>query len=359
MTSKLRTAEVMQLVDLVLPAFLTVDLFRDALPNGLKSWAKENLSDLMSKRDLVETVVIFANDNERVDELIRALYLHTANRGLMDFIEGQGWFVTEVRQRLADATRELLPSDNPLIDRDYLRERVREFLDPTRSSRRVLVIPPSASPGKTYSENLLRHVASALDLNYVLIDCLRIRCHIEVARIIANRLAWDEKLPELERQMAATSRPGLTFTSWLKGKLEYHPNPRRAWIVFDHLVAPKATKEVAEIAKELAESAALGEYRTLYVTLIDSDYMPQSRSFGGLPGPLYRDNPVISLAPADIANFMVRWAERTGEKLDAAVAAKEAQQIFEGLIQPLDGDLTRDLVQQRVARRLQALGLLS
>jgi hypothetical protein len=349
----LAPAELDALASKVSVAFLTVDVFRGALPEDLRSWASDNLPANQDKSNFVKTVLRYANDNGQVDALLRGLYGRTAHRGLLDFIETRAWFLGEFRQRVTEATESLLPNKLPLVDREYLRERVREFLDPARGPGRILVVPPSTAAGKSHSQHLFRHTAYVLDLCFVFIDCLKERCGVEVAQKIANEIGVGSGYEELRKQMRDASRPGMVFKSWLKGRL---PAPRRSWIVFDHVVKPKSATEVESIALELAEAAALGEFEMLYITLIDSDYAPESAGFAGL-GPLCRDNPAASLTPDDVAMFMVRWAEGMRKCLAVDDAAMEAKGAFQDLALPPSRETTGKLI-GFVGARLKRLGLL-
>jgi pimeloyl-ACP methyl ester carboxylesterase len=257
------------------------------------------------------------------------------------------------RQRVSEATETLLPNKLPLVNREYLRERVREYLDPEKGPGRILVIPPSTAAGKSHSQHLLRHTAHALDLCFVFIDCLKERSGVEVAQKIANEIGVSTGYEELRKQLLDASRPGMVFKSWLKGRL---PAPRRAWIVFDHVVKPKSATEVESIALELAEAATLGEFETLYITLIDSDYTPENAGFPGL-GSFFRDNPVDPLTPDDVATFMVRWANGVGKRLTENDAAMEAKGAFQELTLPPSRETTVKLI-GLVGSRLKKMGLL-
>jgi hypothetical protein len=219
----------------------------------------------------------------------------------------------------------------------------------------VLVIPPSEWSGKSYTDNLLRHVADALRLAYVYIDCMQVRTCLDATRIIANTLYLYESI--MDAQLRDTSRPGATFVAWLRGRLDHGPPSRRGWIVFDHVVKPKPSEEVESIALALAEAAAQGQLRSLYITLIDSDYAPRA-GFGPIANPLYRDNPVAPLTSSDLAGFIMSWANLRGRLLAAGEAAADAQAALDGLAQPLTHAGTRELI-QRLAERMEARDLFS
>jgi hypothetical protein len=332
-------------------AFATVQAFHEALPSDLRRWVAEELPPNLEKSNLVKSVLDYANENMQIQALFRALHRCTSHRGLLELIKSKAWFVNEFRQRVADATVSLLPNKQPLVDRDYLRRRVREFLDPAGGPGRILVIPPSTAAGKSHSQHLFRHTAYVLDICFVFIDCLKERSSVEVAQKIANEIGVNSGYDELKKQIRDASRPGMVFKSWLKGRL---PAPRRAWIVFDHVV--KSAKEVESIALELAEAAALGEFETLYFTLIDSEYEPESAGFAGL-GPLFRDNPVAALTPEDVASFMISWSEEKHKRLADDDATMEAQRTFQSLDLPPSRETTGKLI-GLVGLRLRILGLL-
>jgi hypothetical protein len=350
---QLQNAELEALIVQVNIAFPTTDDLRNVLPEPLWSWAANNLPQNYGKAAFVADVLRYANSNGQVEALVWALHSSTAHPDLLAVIEGVIWFAEEQRRRVREATSALLVADTPMVNREFLRQRVRAFVDPGAGPRRVLVIPPSEYPGKSHSENLLRHVADALKLAYVFIDCMQVRTCLDAARIIANTLHIYESA--MDTQLRDASLPGATFTAWLRGKLDFGPRTRRAWIVFDHVVKPKPSEAVESIALALAEAAAQGHLRSLYVTLIDSDYSPRV-GFGPLANPLYRDNPLTPLTSTDLTAFLTSWAAWYRKPLTPAEAAAEAQAALQKVVLPLTRESTRELV-QRLAERIEARNL--
>ena len=289
--------------------------------------------------------------------LIYSIYSCTSSCDLLKFIRSLSWFCLNQNAKLVASTLYLNLGSDVIINRDYLRTQLQLFLDPLNGPNRALTVPPSEAPGKSHTSCLLRHVAKALDLRYIFIDCLVVRQPTVAARIIANSLGFDDQSQSLNAQLENQSRPGLTFAAWLMGRLGSTPVTPRAWIVFDHVVMPKADEGVANIANELAAAACDGQFQSLYITLIDSDFEPRSKGFGGVGNPLYRDNPTTTLTSRDIKTFILLWAEQRGLQISSADAEADAQAALNALAQPLDKAGTHKLVHEILAPKMHSRGL--
>lgn len=339
---RLTVEECDALIDEVRAAFPSADDFRDALPRELRSWAADNLPQNQDRAGLVTSVCRHANDNGLVGVLLTELHRRTAHRGLLAVIGGISWLAAEQRRRIREATTSLLVLDQPMFNREYLRRRLQKFLDPGTGTRRLLVVPSSAWPGKSYTTYMIIHLSDALGLRYVLIDCERIKTSIDACRIIANALGLHDA--DVVQQLRDTSRPGETFSSWLEGKVE-QSSTRRTWIVFDHVAKPKSSDEVEKMAKSLADGAVLGKFRSLYITLIDSDYSPPYEGFGSNT-PLFRDNPLTPLNTADFQKFLLDLSKGAGRPLTSEEAHAEALKFEQELEEDAENGIQKSMQKQ-------------
>jgi hypothetical protein len=97
---QLQPAELEALTSQLNAAFPTTDVFRETLPEALRSWADNNLPHGQEKALFVANVLRYASDNRQIEELLWTLHGRTAHHGLLDLIEGKDWFADDQRQRI-------------------------------------------------------------------------------------------------------------------------------------------------------------------------------------------------------------------------------------------------------------------
>jgi len=150
--------------------------------------------------------------------------------------------------------------------RNELRERVREFTDPSPFTSRVLVVQGDGPGGKTYSWEFLRHLAKeagAVPLQLRLNDPgYEPR---SVVRAVGQLLRLNlSTLPQLADEPQSMRMNALM--AWFQGELI--DLKHRYWLVIDDLDKPTVTPEVKACAYALASIVEVAKPDKLWMALL-------------------------------------------------------------------------------------------
>lgn len=167
-----------------------------------------------------------------------------------------------------DPYKAILLGRAAFIDRQRLRELLRNDFHPTPFSTRVLVVSGNKPGGKSYSWEFIRHLAQSQGAEP---QRLRLRrtsyTPREFFEQVYRLLGWGEKtqtLPELkdDPQLARID----PLLNALKGEL--NTLNKRYWLVVDDLNEPSVTQAVRESAFALASTVEDAKPQNLWVVLL-------------------------------------------------------------------------------------------
>jgi hypothetical protein len=219
---------------------------------------------------LIENSVKKAERERRLSQLCSELKAANPNEAFhveLDRCNGLDGVIAGGRPHWFD---ERLPVKLPLIDRENLRAGIYEMLENDPNNNRLMIVRGD-SPGKSYGQWLIKHVAKAMGLNLtVFVDLLD--TNVASVQKLAVRLTDAFGLPhkELQERFTTEIREGKIFNQWFAGKTRLFPPGQRWLLVFDHASKPGVPDDVAQTAIHLARLAMNVELNNVWVILIDS-----------------------------------------------------------------------------------------